>query len=30
MQDEKLKKYLENKVIKKNIYVQDKLINIII
>ena len=30
IQDEKLKKYLENKVIKKNIYVQDKLINIII
>ncbi len=28
--DEKLKKYLENKIIKKKIYIQDKLINIII
>ena len=28
--DEKLKKYLENKTIRKKIYVQDKLINIII
>ena len=30
IQDEKLKKYLENKTIKKKIYVKDKLINIII
>ena len=29
-QDEKLKKYLENKTIRKKIYIQDKLINIII
>ena len=28
--DEKLKKYLEKKIIKKKIYIQDKLINIII
>tara|TARA_B100000161_G_scaffold262187_1_gene231612 strand:- start:27 stop:2564 length:2538 start_codon:yes stop_codon:yes gene_type:complete len=28
--DEKLKKYLENRIIKKKIYIQDKLINIII
>ena len=27
---EKLKKYLENRIIKKKIYIQDKLINIII
>ena len=30
IQDEKLKKYLEHKAIKKKIYVQDKLINIIL